>query len=33
MERSVRLWNAANAQLEGLAEGRLAERFFVADTR
>jgi LmbE family N-acetylglucosaminyl deacetylase len=33
MEQSVRLWNAANAELGGLAEGRVAERFFVADTR
>ena len=33
MEQSVRVWNAANAQLGGLAEGRLAERFYVADAR
>jgi LmbE family N-acetylglucosaminyl deacetylase len=33
MEASVRTWNLANAQLGGLAEGRLAERFYVADTR
>ena len=33
MEANVRAWNLANAQLGGLAEGRLAERFYVADTR
>ena len=33
MEASVRVWNAANAQLGGLAEGRLAERFYVTDAR
>ena len=33
MEQSVRMWNAANAQLGGLADGRLAERFLVADAR
>ena len=33
MEESVHVWNAANAQLGGLAEGRLAERFFVVDAR
>ena len=31
MEQRVRLWNAANAKLGGLSEGRLAERFFVAE--
>ena len=33
MEASVRVWNSANAQLGALAEGRLAERFFVTDSR
>jgi LmbE family N-acetylglucosaminyl deacetylase len=33
LEPNVRFWNSANAQLGGLAEGRLAERFFVADAR
>ncbi len=33
MVEHVRAWNAANAQLGGLPEGRLAERFFAADAR
>jgi LmbE family N-acetylglucosaminyl deacetylase len=33
MEHHVRAWNARNAQLGGLADGRLAERFFVVDSR
>jgi hypothetical protein len=33
MAESVRIWNAANAQLGELAEGRLAERFLVVDAR
>ena len=33
MEESVLVWNAANAQLGGLADGRLAERFFVVEAR
>ena len=33
MEASVRVWNAANAQLGNLAADRYAERFFVADAR
>ncbi len=33
MEASVRVWNSANAQLGALDEGRLAERFFVTDSR
>jgi hypothetical protein len=33
MADNVRIWNAANAQLGGLAEGRLAERFLAVDAR
>ena len=33
MEQSVRMWNSANAQLGGLADGRLAERFLAVDAR
>jgi LmbE family N-acetylglucosaminyl deacetylase len=33
MAENVRIWNAANAQLGGLAEGRLAERFLAVDAR
>ena len=33
MAERVREWNRGNAQLGGLPEGRLAERFFVADAR
>jgi LmbE family N-acetylglucosaminyl deacetylase len=33
MEVNVRAWNLANAQLGELADERLAERFYVADTR
>jgi LmbE family N-acetylglucosaminyl deacetylase len=33
MADRVRAWNMANAQLGGLPEGSLAERFFVADAR
>ena len=33
MEASVRAWNAANAQLGALPDGRLAERFYVTDSR
>jgi LmbE family N-acetylglucosaminyl deacetylase len=33
MEQHVRAWNARNAELAGLPAGRLAERFFVVDSR
>ena len=33
MEAGVRVWNTTNAELGALAEGRLAERFFVTDSR
>jgi LmbE family N-acetylglucosaminyl deacetylase len=33
MAERVRAWNLANAQLGGLPDGSLAERFFVADAR
>ena len=33
MEQSVRMWNSANAQLGGLPDGRLAERFLAVDAR
>ena len=33
MEAGVRAWNTTNAQLGALPEGRLAERFFVTDSR
>ena len=32
MEAQVRAWNLSNAQLGGLPDGRLAERFYVAET-
>lgn len=32
MEQHVRVWNSRNAAAVGLAEGRLAERFFVVDS-
>jgi LmbE family N-acetylglucosaminyl deacetylase len=33
LEANLRTWNALNAELGGLAEGRLAERFYVVDAR
>lgn len=33
MEQNVRAWNTANAERGGLPAGRLAERFFVVDSR
>jgi LmbE family N-acetylglucosaminyl deacetylase len=33
LEANLRTWNTLNAELGGLAEGRLAERFYVVDAR